>query len=1792
MAATPPLHSEGLRRSLSRVGSRVGLRLKETFSPPPRSHSRPRSEINPKIAALRQTFTQISFDQPLASITPGLGGTGYEFVSRANSPEGLLESSVRPPATEGSEPTTTPRIEAPRRPPNRSHSPAFFLNVLPTDPPPEVQPPQASAGRSEVYIMTPTIPQSQDSALPPPIQIQAEGVPSADTAPEPQQALGPTLSLPEQANFTTNPVTTIMAPEPRRWRFETSTPNSIYHLVRNSSNMGGMNPPIEALPGMDRELVLGGPVLAPPTVSVDPPQSSTPLHFPSITFTEDQESGLLAPTMHPEAHCSVSSLLSSLYHRSPSPSASCQHSTVASSTGEAPVADISFDAVHARTISQTTLGSTTSYHHLKSTITPSASNENLRPPSRASIRNIKETAWSVLETGLRTLEKCSTTFPPLGLVAAGLVTCVDAIQESERHQKEYNDLAENLAQMVKRLTKHHEELKSKSLTISNCALSLALSLQQKIDHVKEKQSRPRANRIAEAMEDRDDLVQCYRDIQALFGQLECDAALSAWSITNEQLANTRLTSLNPAKQAWFDSSFSGIRRRACTPNTRQQILNDLHKWANNPISPKIYWLNGMAGTGKTTIAYSFCSELERDHRLGASFFCCRTVPECRDVARIVPTIAYQLARFSLPLQSALCKTLGSYPDMGARSLSLQFENLVRGPLLEVEHTLPRVLVIVIDALDECAGHDGAQPVLDALLRYATDLPVKFFVTGRPEPGVCNNLGLQESHAHSVLHLHDIEESLVQTDIETYLAEELKDVPESAHKVKILASRAKNLFIYAATIARYIKPAGLSVDPHERLNAILGMHFDSSTRRHDEIDELYTTILAGALANSRLEPEEVQTTRTLLYTVIRAREPMNAEMLAGFLGLPGGKRKVELALKPLRSVLHIPDTTGPISTLHISFPEYLLSRERSGEFFCDKTIHCKLMVRRCFETMTELLRFNICDLESSCRLDEGVVDLQERVDTSIPQHLFYACRYWGDHLRHVQPSEEIIQLLSQFLSQQLLFWMEVLNLRGCVGAGGRILLQAYIWLEDCPATNEIRNLVLDARKFAVTFGASPVSRSTPHIYISMLPFWSTTDPMWETYGKRMKGLTEPQGTAMERRDGSHVAVWTLGSRVTSIAVSSSGAHIASGSDDFLLRIWDMRSGKLVLDPLGGHAGGVVSVAFSPDDAWIASGSNDHTVRIWDARTGRTLAGPLVCGTSCVTSVAFSPCGDFIVSGSLDNTICVWDARTGGLAAGPFKIHTDSVKSVAFSPKGFLVASGSDDHTVRVCDLRSRNLVAVPFGSHSKPVNSVAFSPDGAAIASGSDDCVIHIWDVYRDNAGPRMTFRGHTDLITSVAFSPDGAYVVSGSYDRTVRVWSLETKAVAFGPFKGHTDTVRSVAFTPDGTCVVSGAYDKSIRIWDLKSKPTTATLLDGHTDHVCSVAFSPDGQHIVSSSHDSTIRMWDTQSGSAVLRPFKQISNTMARSVTFSPSGSRLALGLTDGSARIWDQQDGRDVVEPFRRHRGWVTSVAFSPDGHHIASSLATGDVFVWSVGNGRVLLGPLRHPSSSPIRSVSFSPDGKWLVSSAKNGTICVWDTRKGTRAVQMTHEQDRPVRSVAFSPDSSHVVSGSDNHTIRIWDAKTGRTDVGPLQGHAGPISSVSYSFNGALVASGSHDRTICVWDAKNGTLVTELQGHMDRIESVAFSPNDMRIVSGSFDRVIRVWDVSQGTTNVPSIAKDWSVNDDGWVIGRDGGLLLWVPSDLRTGLMRPQNPVVIYRRGSLKLKFNDALIGERWRLCYMI
>jgi hypothetical protein len=502
--------------------------------------------------------------------------------------------------------------------------------------------------------------------------------------------------------------------------------------------------------------------------------------------------------------------------------------------------------------------------------------------------------------------------------------------------------------------------------------------------------------------------------------------------------------------ALYNSSYSTtIKRRGCTAETRQTIQAELQEWAADPNGAKVYWMNGMAGTGKTTIMYSFCEWLEANGLLGANFCCSRLSSSCRNVHDIVPTLAYQLARYSPAFRSALCKVLEADEDTSKRNIVTHFTKLVQEPMQKVNAAIPEGVVVVIDALDECEDSYGVQLVLETLLRFASDLPIKFFVTCRPEPMIRGKMLALDGYSPSVLHLHDIEQSIVEADIKKYLTDALGSMspPPSPNDIEQLAKRAGKLFIYAATAARYIHPDDMRVDSCTRLKTMLKTELApgdtrASTKRYEELDGLYRSILAAAF-NPKLEDEERVVMEHVLRTVICAREPMNVEMLASLLNLT--KEKVEIALEPLRSVLHVPEGGGLVAPLHASFPDYLFDKRRSENFYCDRVKHGELLANCCFDVMEAQLRFNICNLESSFVFDKDVEGLDKRIKTSISPTLSYSSRYWGVHLGEATNMEGLQFKLLDFLSHRLLFWMEVLNLEQQMTVGPEILHQVQSWL---------------------------------------------------------------------------------------------------------------------------------------------------------------------------------------------------------------------------------------------------------------------------------------------------------------------------------------------------------------------------------------------------------------------------------------------------------------------------------------------------------------------------------------------------------------------------------------------------------------------------------------------------------------------------------------------------------------------------------------------------------------------------
>ena len=199
--------------------------------------------------------------------------------------------------------------------------------------------------------------------------------------------------------------------------------------------------------------------------------------------------------------------------------------------------------------------------------------------------------------------------------------------------------------------------------------------------------------------------------------------------------------------------------------TRGAILDEIELWTRDFDQPPVYWLNGLAGTGKTTVSQTIAERVFANGQLGASFFCSRDFLDRSNLQFIFPTLAVQLARKYDKFRSVLIPLLWSDPGIINEPLSHQMGKLIVQPLNKSGIST----VILIDALDECRDHKPTSAILSVLGQCVPQIPkVKFFLTGRPERRICEGFHLpQMVKATNVLILHEVEPHQVDSDIKLF-----------------------------------------------------------------------------------------------------------------------------------------------------------------------------------------------------------------------------------------------------------------------------------------------------------------------------------------------------------------------------------------------------------------------------------------------------------------------------------------------------------------------------------------------------------------------------------------------------------------------------------------------------------------------------------------------------------------------------------------------------------------------------------------------------------------------------------------------------------------------------------------------------------------------------------------------------------------------------------------------------------------------------------------------------------------
>jgi hypothetical protein len=489
-------------------------------------------------------------------------------------------------------------------------------------------------------------------------------------------------------------------------------------------------------------------------------------------------------------------------------------------------------------------------------------------------------------------------------------------------------------------------------------------------------------------------------------------------------------------------------RTQCCQGTRKDVLDQIIRWIDTEdalsdvsgarMKSRIFWINGSAGTGKTTISFTVAEECRKRGILGASFFCSRDDAECSNPGLIFTTIAYQLGIFSPVFKDEVSRAVASNPGIGYANIPYQLEQLIVNPLRALVGSIPSC-VVVVDALDECRESGTTSLILSSLSRFVNDLfPIKFLVTSRPESHITTAFKDSDLGSSSKkLILHEVRLDVVEADITRYLSSKLAStrIARDIHfewptleDIRKLAQLSHGLFIFAATSVRFIEDRNYA-DARGQLESLLRNTppetEDSSPHFH--LYRLYTQVLDRAFPSISLATSG--RLKMVLGSITLIRLPLSPFALEQLLGLKSSTVRETLA--HLHSVVIVPDDdTRTIRLLHPSFFDFITSplRCQNPNFVVNPESQHTLLARACFQVMKGL-RQDICRIGNPSILDYEADDLSTRITTNIPSHMQYACCHWASHLANALFSDVLVDMIEEFFSGKLLNWLEVCSLLG-------------------------------------------------------------------------------------------------------------------------------------------------------------------------------------------------------------------------------------------------------------------------------------------------------------------------------------------------------------------------------------------------------------------------------------------------------------------------------------------------------------------------------------------------------------------------------------------------------------------------------------------------------------------------------------------------------------------------------------------------------------------------------------------
>ena len=467
----------------------------------------------------------------------------------------------------------------------------------------------------------------------------------------------------------------------------------------------------------------------------------------------------------------------------------------------------------------------------------------------------------------------------------------------------------------------------------------------------------------------------------------------------------------------------------------------------------MYCIADLAGTGKSTIAYTMAEEWSAEQCFIFSF----SNESTRKAQALCISLAKQIigACYGLSWDKHWAKLSSTLSSPLTQSVENLWNKLVYEPLgicgVHERH------VVVVDALDEC-GQETRIPLLKCLLDacISTSQPqIRLLLTTRKEDDIRGILEMDAFH-HAILSRSLRDSEMSRADIAHYIDYRLKAAKvvglEMAQR-KQLVERCNGLFMFAS-LACDLLQSECAGDQSVRLHDML--------EEFTSLDALYHRTLSRVVNNSEYIQARLMDT---LRVIMVAREPLSIGAIAAFLSVD--INTVNTIVKKLGSILGSGTVDEAVYILHATLKEFFLreswierkmdpttgeedAKEMQNRYYINKEEAERAMLKGCLSNvMAHGLVFNICSLETSFLMNSEVINMDDRIRHCITNALHYSCLNWTSHLELIAGDAEVMGWLEGFMDNRFLSWLEVLSVTKCVRFASKMLAVLIEWMRVSP-----------------------------------------------------------------------------------------------------------------------------------------------------------------------------------------------------------------------------------------------------------------------------------------------------------------------------------------------------------------------------------------------------------------------------------------------------------------------------------------------------------------------------------------------------------------------------------------------------------------------------------------------------------------------------------------------------------------------------------------------------------------------